>query len=97
MSDLRKLYDTLSQINEWDEQVEEGSGVREITNKLIEAVEEGILDWEDIARASLNYMSEADVADMAERNELVYFEDEDEDEEDDTDWQDHPGGTWGLR
>ena len=52
--------------------------VREATEKLIDLAEEGILSWEAIARAALNYMSEDEVADMARCNEFI----EDEDEED---------------
>ena len=45
-------------------------------------VEEGILSPDAVILACLNYMSEADVADMASCNE--FFEDEeDESEEDD--------------
>ena len=52
--------------------------IREYTNKIIEMAEEGIIDWEDIARAALNWMSEDDVRDMAYDN--MFLEDEDEDE-----------------
>ena len=52
--------------------------VREATEKLIDLAEEGVLSWEAIARAALNYMSEDEVADMARCNEFI----EDEDEED---------------
>ena len=52
------------------------SNAREITCKLIEAVEEGLLSWESIARASLCYMSEADVKDMAECECLIEEEEE---------------------
>lgn len=40
--------------------------VRAFTNALIEDAEEGILSWESIARAALDYLSEDDVRDMAE-------------------------------
>lgn len=50
---------------------------REITNKILEAVEEGLLDRDTVIMACLKYMSEDDVADMARSNE--FFED-DEDE-----------------
>ena len=65
---------------------------REITNLLIENVEEGLLDWEAIARAALSYMSEDEVADMARANELLPY-DEDEYEDDGqpdelTEWMD---------
>lgn len=57
--------------------------VREATNKLIDLAEEGVLSWETIARAALSYMSEDDVADMAQCNELIEDEEEFEDEEED--------------
>jgi hypothetical protein len=53
---------------------------RPITCKLIEYAEEGLLNWESIARAALCYLSEAQVSDMAHINEL-FIEDEDEEEE----------------
>ena len=52
--------------------------LREYTNKIVEMAEEGIIGWEDIARAALNYMSEDNVRDMAYDN--MFLEDEDEDE-----------------
>lgn len=45
--------------------------VREITNKLIELAEEGVLSWEDLARTALNWLSEDDVAHMARVNEFI--------------------------
>ena len=57
--------------------------LREYTNKIIEMAEEGIIDWEDIARAALNWMSEDDVRDMAYDN--LILEDEDECECDECD------------
>ena len=54
--------------------------VREITNKIYDAVEEGALTWETVAAAALSYMSEDEVAEMAEMNEFFAYE-EDEDEE----------------
>ena len=55
--------------------------IREYTNKIIEMAEEGIIGWEDLARAALNYMSEDNVRDMAYDN--MFLEDEDEDEDED--------------
>jgi len=54
------------------------SNTRKITNKLLEMVEEGVLDPQALAEACLQYMSEHDVADMAHVNELI-FEEEEED------------------
>ena len=46
---------------------------RRATRRVLELAEEGVLLWEQIARDCLNYMSEADVKDMAEGN--GYFDD----------------------
>jgi hypothetical protein len=54
------------------------SDVRKATNKILEMVEEGILDRDTVITACLKYMSEADVADMAHCNE--FFEEDEEDE-----------------
>ena len=54
--------------------------VREATEKLIDLAEEGVLSWEAIARAALDYMSEDEVADMAQCNEFIEDEDEEEDD-----------------
>lgn len=50
--------------------------MRKATNKVIEMAEEGVLSWETIARAALNYMSEDEVADMAQYNEFIEDEEE---------------------
>lgn len=50
---------------------------RYYTNKLLELVEEGVLDSKTVLLAALSYMSEADVADMAHCNEFVEEEEED--------------------
>ena len=55
---------------------------REYTNKLLEMVEEGLLDRDTVIMACVKYMSESDVQDMMESNEFVPEEDEDEDEYD---------------
>jgi len=49
---------------------------RRVTNKLLEMMEEGALDAEVLVRSCLCFMSEADVAEMAEANELLWEEDE---------------------
>ena len=57
--------------------------VRKATNKVIEMAEAGVLNWEAIARAALDYMSEDEVADMAQCNEFIEDEEEEKDEEED--------------
>ena len=52
--------------------------VREVTDNVISAVEDGFLSWETVAKAALRYMSEDDVADMAQANDWALFPDEDE-------------------
>ena len=49
---------------------------RQTTNRVIEMAEDGMLLWEQIARDCLNYMSEAEVADMANDNDYFEYEDE---------------------
>ena len=56
--------------------------VRKATNKVIEMAENCIISWETIARAALQYMSEDEVADMAQCNEFIEDEDEEEEEDD---------------
>lgn len=53
-------------------------GTRHNTNKLIEAAENGIISWEDIAREALAYMSEAEVSDMTAFSD--FFEEEEVEE-----------------
>ena len=52
---------------------------REVTNRILEHIEEGILDPETVVKCCLAYMSERDVADMAHNEEL--FPEEESDEE----------------
>jgi hypothetical protein len=54
------------------------SNARKVTNKLLEMMDEGVLDPRLLAEACLSYMSEADVADMAHVNELIIEDDEEE-------------------
>ena len=53
---------------------------REYTNKLLELVEDGMLDRDTVIMACVKYMSEDDVKDMMESNEFILEEDEDEDD-----------------
>ena len=55
--------------------------MRDATNRILELVEEGMLDRDTVIMACLKYMSEDDVADMAHANEFFLDEDEEEDEE----------------
>jgi hypothetical protein len=51
---------------------------REKTEQLLEMIEEGLLDRDDVIMACVKYMSEDDVADMMHING---FDDEEEEEE----------------
>ena len=57
------------------------SDVRQATDKILEMVEEGILDRDTVIMSCLKYMSEDDVADMAQMNEF-FINEEEYDEED---------------
>ncbi len=63
-------------------------GVRQATDKILEMVDDGILDKDMVIMACLKYMSEDDVADMAHCNE--FFLNEDDEEEDDWDGSNYP-------
>ena len=51
---------------------------REATNRILEEIEEGILDRDTVIMAALKYMSEDEVKDMAYLNEFfnLYAEEE---------------------
>jgi hypothetical protein len=59
------------------------TGVRQATDKILEMVEEGILDKDTVIMSCLKYMSEDDVADMAHSNEFFMTTNEEEDDNDD--------------
>ena len=44
--------------------------MREYTNKFYDLCENGILEYEDVVQMCLKYMSEDDVKDMWEHNDL---------------------------
>jgi len=50
---------------------------RQYTNKLLEMIEDGLLDKDTVIMACVKYMSEDDVKDMMQCNEFI---DNDEDE-----------------
>lgn len=52
---------------------------RKVTRQLLEMIDEGLLDRDTLILCCLNYMSEADVHDMAVQYSL--FEEEDDDQE----------------
>lgn len=52
---------------------------REYTNRVLDAIEEGLLGRDQVILACLNYMSEQEVKDMCEDN--LFFEEEEEEEE----------------
>jgi len=58
------------------------TGVRQATDKILEMVEEGILDKDTVIMSCLKYMSEDDVADMAHSNEFFITTNEEEDDND---------------
>jgi hypothetical protein len=57
------------------------SDVREITNRLYDLVDDGVLTWEQIARECLSYMAEYQVADMAYCGYLIDDENDDDENE----------------
>jgi hypothetical protein len=54
---------------------------REATRKILEMVEEGLLDKDALILSCLNYMSEDEVADMARANDFFEWDEDTEEEE----------------
>ena len=52
------------------------------TIKIMEMMDEGLLDPQQIAEMALNWLGDADVAEMAQRNDIMGFIDDDDDDED---------------
>lgn len=52
---------------------------RKSTNKILELIEEGILDRDAVIMGCLKYMSEDEVSDMARCNEFFDSEESEED------------------
>ena len=52
--------------------------MRKETNRLLDMIEEGLIDPHAVADMCLAYMSEDDVADMMRANDLLEDEDEDD-------------------
>jgi len=67
--------------------------MREATNRILELVEEGLLDRDTVIMACLKYMSEDDVSDMAHANEF-FLDEEDEDEDEEWDGQPDEAQEW---
>lgn len=54
--------------------------MRDYTNKLLEMIDEGLLDARTVALACMNYMSEDEVEDMTKANEFLEEPEEEEEE-----------------
>lgn len=54
---------------------------RQETKRLLDMIEQGVLDRDAVILMCVNHMSEAEVADMMHNNDLDPEEDDDEDDE----------------
>jgi hypothetical protein len=74
----------------------EACNTREATNRLLEMVEEGLIDRDMVIMCCVKYMSEDEVADMCQINDFFYDEDEHDpdctDCEHDCPWRNNPMG-----
>lgn len=61
-----------------DDLIHANRPVREATNKILEMVDEGLLNPRDVLLMALKWMSEDDVKAMAEANEIYLTEEEEE-------------------
>lgn len=49
---------------------------RPVTSELLDMAEQGLIDWETLARDALGWMSEAEVAEFARRNDYLNTDEE---------------------
>lgn len=49
---------------------------RPVTSELLDLAEQGVIDWETLARDALGWMSESEVAEFARRNDYIQEGDE---------------------
>jgi len=57
--------------------------VREYTNKLRDALDEGMVSAQAVADMAMKYMSEDEVKDMCLSNDILFEDEDEEDGEDD--------------
>ena len=50
--------------------------VRQVTNKVRELAEDGMISWRELAEMALSWMSEDEVAEMARANDILYDEED---------------------
>ena len=63
---------------------------REYTNKLLDAIDQGLLTPQAVVEMALTYMSESDVEDMMRVNDLLYYLDAEDEEDEDSEWDGQP-------
>jgi hypothetical protein len=49
---------------------------RPVTNEVIDLAEQGVIDWESLARDALNWMSEEEVNQFAQHNGYIVNDEE---------------------
>lgn len=49
---------------------------RPVTSELLDMAEQGLIDWETLARDALGWMSEAEVEQFARRNDYLNTDEE---------------------
>jgi len=63
---------------------------REYTNKLLDAIDQGLLSPQAVVEMAVSYMSEDEVHDMMRINDLLYYLDAEDEEEEDSEWDGQP-------
>lgn len=63
--------------------------MRDTTKRVLEAIEEGILDRDTVLLAALNHLSEDDVREMCEANGFLELDDDEEEEDPEESGPDH--------
>ena len=67
---------------------------RPVTSELLDLAEQGVIDWETLARDALGWMSEDEVAEFARRNDYIQDSDDDSYDEFDDDGQPDEAQEW---
>ncbi len=65
--------------------------MRDATNKILQMIDDGVLDMKTVLEAALMYMSEDDVRDMARVNDISLGDDDDDEREDNYNYDSYDG------
>lgn len=53
---------------------------RKVTSEVLDLAEQGVIDWESLARDALDWMSEEEVSQFAQHNGYIVIDDEEDED-----------------